>query len=219
MFFEGLTQEDYVNIRALNREFIKLLRLGAAQFGFDNLQASRFNALGRQQLARLAATPFLLFSIQEHDEDKWRRVCSGDPDADLFRNTGRNDVAIGRLMATTVGFLWQLAQQNPYAVRMICGGSQSFCEMLTALTYFDLVTLARCRADLVRLRQAPNADIWGKLLVEGVRSERQVMASAHLAALQTLLTRNPGGNAMQWPIAACKTGKSCLQVADEPGSA
>lgn len=219
MFYEGLTQEDYVNIRALNREFIKLLRLGTRQFGFDNLQASRFAALGRAQLARLAATPFLLFSIQEHDEHTWRGICSGDPNADLFHNAGNNEVATGRLIATTVGFLWQLAQQNAYAVRMICGGSQSWCEMLTALTYFDLVTLARSRADLVVIRQAPNADIWGKLLVEGVRAERQVRASAHLATLQTLLTRNPGGNTTHWPIAACKIRTPGLRVADDSGAA
>lgn len=218
MFYEGPSETDYVNIHALNREFVKLLRDQPACFGLDNLQSSRLAALGRQQLERLALTPFLLLSIQEDNEVAWRAVCSVDPNpsADLFKASDPHDSDSGNLLAATAGFLWQLAQQNNYAVRLLCGATPAWCEMITAMTYFELVTSLRHRTDMLVLRQAPNMDIWSKLLVDGVRAEPQVRSAAHIAALQMLLTSYPGATADAWPIAACKTRTQDLRVADEP---
>lgn len=215
MFYAGPTQSDYVNIHALNREFLKLLQVHPVRFGLDALRQRRLSALGRQQLERLAATPFLLFTIQESDELTWRAICRAEPNTDLFENGAANDSGISNFLATSVGFLWQLAQQNPYAVRLICGGSPAWCEMITAVTYFELLTLTRHRDDLLVLRQARNVDIWSKLLVEGVRAEQQVRSAAHIAALQTLLTDYPGAGAAAWPVAACKAAPRFLRVADQ----
>ena len=217
MFYDGPTKTDYVNIHALNREFLRLLRSNPTQFGLDALQAARLAALGRQQMERLASTPFLLFAMQENDESAWREICSGDPNNDLFVTAAGSDPSISDLIATTVGFLWQLAKQNPYAVRMICGASQAWCDTITELTYIELITLARRRHDLVKLRQAPNADIWSKLLVDGVRAEQHVKTAAHIAVLQTLLTSHSTTSTAAWPIAACKRASLHLKVADDPG--
>ena len=216
MFYDGPTQLDYVNIHALNREFLKLLRDQPDRFGLDKLQANRLNALGRQQLERLASTPFLLLSIQENNEVAWRSVFAADPNADLFESVSDDAPALGNLLATTGGFLWQLAQQNAYTVRLICGASPGWCEMITAMTYFELVTSMRSRADLLIIRQGPNTDIWSKLLVDGVRAEQNVRSAAHIAALQSLLTAYPCSGSAQWQIAACKTRPQHLRVADEP---
>jgi hypothetical protein len=216
MFYDGPTQQDYVNIQALNREFVRQLREQPDRFGLDKLQADRLKALGRQQLERLASTPFLLLSLQENNEVAWSAVCNADPNTDLFENGGAVDPGLSNLLATTAGFLWQLAQQNPHTVRLICGASPGWCEMITAMTYFELVTSIRCRTDLPVIRQAPNTDIWGKLLVEGVRAERPVRSAAHIAALQMLLTACSGPGATSWPVAACKTKPQHLRVADEP---
>ena len=217
MFYDGPTQKDYVNIHALNREFLKLMRSNPERFGLDTLQAGRMAKLGSQQLERLASSPFLLFAIQEHDEFAWRAICRAGPNSDLFENKRANDSGVSNLIATTVGFLWQLAQKNPYSVRLICGATPAWCEIITAMTYFELITLTRRRDDLLSLRQAPNADIWSKLLVDGVRAELHVRSAAHIAALQTLLTGYPVANAATWPVAACKTTYPGLRVADGPG--
>ena len=219
MFYDGPTQQDYVNIHALNREFLKLTRLYPERFGLDSLLAGRLAALGRQQLERLASTPFLLFAIKENDEVSWRAICHAGPDTDLFESNRRDDAGIGNLIATSVGFLWQLAQQNPYSVRLICGASPAWCEIITAITYFELITLTRSRHALLSIRQAPNADIWSKLLVDGVKAEAHVRSAAHIAALQTLLTGYPVANAATWPVAACRTTYPGLRVAEERGKA
>jgi len=219
MFYDGPTSTDYVNIHAMNRAFLKLLRLRPERFGLDARQAIRLSGLGRQQMERLAATPFLLFTIQEKDELKWRGFCNAEPNADLFEQDCTQDADVSNLLATTTGFLWQLAQQNRYSVRMICGATQRWCEMITSVTYFELVTRIRNRGDLLASRQAANADIWSKLLVEGVAAERRVRDAAHIAVLQTLLTGHPGVSETGWPIAACKTSPPQLRVADESGKA
>ena len=216
MFYDGPTQQDYVNIKAINREFIKQLRDKPDRFDLDKLQAARLQALGRQQLERLASTPFLLLSLQENNEIAWSAVCNADPNTDLFENGGALDHGLSNLLATTAGFLWQLAQQNPHTVRLICGASPGWCEMITAMTYFELVTSIRNRADLLVIRQAPKTDIWAKLLVDGVRAERNVRSAAHIAALQMLLTACAGPGPTPWPGAACKTKLQHLRVADEP---
>ena len=216
MFYDGPTQQDYVNIKAINREFIKQLRDKPDRFDLDKLQAARLQALGRQQLERLASTPFLLLSLQENNEIAWSAVCNADPNTDLFENGGALDHGLSNLLATTAGFLWQLAQQNPHTVRLICGASPGWCEMITAMTYFELVTSIRNRADLLVIRQAPKTDIWAKLLVDGVRAERNVRSAAHIAALQMLLTACAGPGPTPWPVAACKTKLQHLRVADEP---
>lgn len=216
MFYDGPTHQDYVNIQALNREFVKQLREHPGRFGLDKLQESRLRALGRQQLERLASTPFLLLSLQEDNEVAWSGIFNANPNTDLFESGDAVSPGLSNLLATTAGFLWQLAQQNPHTVRLICGASPGWCEMITAMTYFELVTSIRDRADLPVIRQAPNTDIWGKLLVEGVRAERHVRSAAHIAALQMLLTSCTGPGPMPWPVAACKTRPQHLRVADEP---
>ena len=217
MFYDGPTQTDYVNIHSLNREFIKVMRSCPDRFLLDSLLASRLAALGRQQLERLAATPFLLFSVSEQNEIAWQEICRDDPNSDLFENSSGSNAEIGNLLAATMGFLWQLAQQNPYSVRMICGGSPAWCELISAMTYFELVSLARNRGELLVLRQAPHADIWSKLLLDGVRAERQIRSAAHIAALQTLLTCQSNVTPASWPLAACRATPRYLHVADDSG--
>ena len=169
--------EDFVyNDGAINKYQVTSTfgRAAVRSTALLRLRIGELRALRR--LEQLAATPFLLFTIQENDELTWRAICRADPNTDLFENGGASDAGISNLLATSVGYLWQLAQQNPYSVRLICGASPDWCEMITAVTYFELVTLTRCRDDLLVLRQARNVDIWSKLLAEGVRAEQQALA-------------------------------------------
>ena len=214
MTYDGPTQSDYANVTALNREFLRLLRLQPEHFRLSKEQQDALLSFGRQQTERLAATPFLLFTIAEDDDLAWTELCRGDPNTDLFRNGGQHNAGIRNLLGTTVSFLWQLAQQNPYAIRLISGAGAAWCELVTAMTCFELVTLARQRGDLLALRQAGSADIWSKLLHDGVRPEREVRESAHIAVLQTLLTCYPV-SASDWPLAARRKKSPQLRVADK----
>jgi hypothetical protein len=214
MTYDGPTQSDYANVSALNREFLRLVRLQPELFRLSKEQRSQLPRLGRQQAERLAATPFLLFTISENDDLAWTELCRGDPNSDLFRNGGAHNAGIRNLLGTTVSFLWQLAQQNPYAIRLISSAGAAWCELVTGMTCFELVTLARQRGDLLALRQAGSTDIWSKLLHDGVRAERAVRKSAHIAVLQTLLTRYPVTET-DWQLAARKTQSPQLRVADE----
>jgi hypothetical protein len=214
MTYDGPTQSDYANVSALNREFLRLVRSQPELFRLSKEQQVRLPLLGRAQAERLATTPFLLFTISEDDEMAWTELCRGDPNTDLFRNGAAHNAGVRNLLGTTISFLWQLAQQNPYAIRLISGAGTAWCELVTGMTCFELVTLARQRGDLLALRQAGSADIWGKLLHDGVRAEREVRKSAHIAVLQTLLTCFPVTDA-DWPLAARKTRSPQLRVADE----
>ena len=214
MTYDGPTQSDYANVTALNREFLRLVRLQPQIFRLSNKQQDSLLKFGRQQVERLAETPFLLFTIAEDDDLVWKELCRGDPNTDLFHNGGQLNAGIRNLLGTTVSFLWQLAQQNPYAIRLISGAGTAWCELVTGMTCFELVTLARQRGDLLALRQVGSADIWSKLLHDGVRPEREVRKSAHIAVLQTLLTCYPV-TAADWPLAARRTKSPQLRVADE----
>ena len=214
MRYDRPTRSDYANVSALNREFLRLVRMHPDPFRLSRQTQVQLRALGRLQTERLAGTPFLLFTISEGDEIKWTELCRGDPNDDLFRDRGECGAGIRNLIGTTVSFLWQLAQKNPYAIRLISGAGTAWCDLVSGMTCFELVTIARRRGDLLALRQAAGADIWSKLLHDGVRAEREVRKSAQIAVLQTLLTCYPITGA-DWPLAARKTRSPQLRVADE----
>jgi len=214
MAYDSPNQSDYANVSALNREFLRLLRLQPDLFRLSKEQQVQLPGLGRQQVERLAAMPFLLFTISEDNDLAWAELCRGDPNSDLFRSGAAHNSGIRNLLGTTVSFLWQLAQQNPYAIRLISSAGAAWCELVTGMTCFELVTLTRRRGDLLALRQAGSADIWSKLLHDGVRAEREVRKSAHIAVLQTLLTCDPVTDA-DWPLAARKIRSPQLRVADK----
>ena len=90
--------------------------------------------------------------------------------------------------------------------------------MISAVTYFELVSCIGHRGDLLTVRRAASTDIWGKLLDAGVSAERPVRAAAHLAVLQTLLISDPEALATPWPLAACKANSPHLRVAEDPAN-
>ncbi len=191
MTYEGPTQSDYTNIQALNREFLRLARSMPVEFGMSDKEGRRLQVLSTVQTERLAAAPFLLCTMREHDLQLWREFLNDDPNNDLFKNERKQASEISNLLAAMVGFLWQLNQRNAYAVRLVSAARSDWCDLVTDVTYFELVAISRHRGDLLAFRQAQGIDIWSKLLVDGVRSEKGVRTAAHLAVLQTLLTSAP----------------------------
>lgn len=217
MAFEGPASIDYRNVSALNRAYLSLLQ--ADRRARDSLVSlapalvRRITSLTPAQIERLAATPFLLLSFREQDDKLWGGIFADDGERDLFASSLAEEH--DRLRSAGLGFVWQLARQNPYTLRLICGASLHWCEQLAERTVFDLLAAAAPHTDLLQLRRAGDAELWRKLLDAGVRRERDVRTAAHISALQAILTRPPDTALRPWAVAACRSRASGMRVADE----
>ena len=217
MTFEGPAPFDYRNVSALNRAYLSLLQADRhARQSLHRLSAPllrRITSLTRHQVERLSATPFLLLSFRERDDKLWSQIMSDDSDGDLFTLPVEDD--LDRLRSAGLGFVWQLARQNPYTLRLICGASLHWCEQLAERTFFDLLAGAAPHADLLELRRGSDADLWWQLLNNGICREADIRTAVHVSALQAVLTRPVDDAPRPWAVAACRSKASGLRVADE----
>jgi hypothetical protein len=220
MDYQGPTATDYENVRSLNFAFLELLQDGKTARrlveGLNNPLARRLQNLQRREIRWLAATPFLLFSFRERDDSFWEDVLSNDRSRDLFAAPLNTTERRGRLVSAGLGFVWQLAGRNPFAARLLCGASTHWCERITEQTFFELLTAAGHRSDLLVLRAPHDSELWQKLLVSGLCAESETRNAAHVSALQYVLTRQPGQ--ATWQAAACASSNPALNVAEEPKS-
>lgn len=217
MDYPGPHHADFRNVRSLNREYLMLCsRLAPGSAGDSPLAddlATLLSGLRPAQCERLAETPFLLFSFRERDADYWSRLLDADSHPDLFDAGSAGDDAVTRLVAAGLGFVWQLACQNPYAARLICGASMHWCERLAEKTLFEVVAVAAARPDLLVLREADHEPLWRKLLERGISSQREIRNAAHISALQLVLTTANRHDVRHAAVAACRARS--LRVADE----
>lgn len=192
--FKGPGATDFDNVRCLNRAFIRLLGADtSARRCLHDLAptlSARLCRLPEAQADRLADTPFLLLSFRERDDDFWESLFATGPNKDLFPATPPAE-DLYRLISAGLGFVWQLAMQNPYAARLICAASLHWCEQLADRTLFSLLATAGLRADVLTLRSGADQELWSKLLESGISRESRVRRAAHISALQTVLTRAP----------------------------
>ncbi len=217
MDFQGPTLADYENVRSLNFAFLRLLQNGSecARYleGLPQELGRRLRRLGHRETERLAATPFLLFSFRERDDGFWQKILTDDRTRDLFALPMKASDDVGRLVSAGLGFVWQLAHRNPFAARLLCGASTHWCERITEQTIFHILAVAGHRSDLLVLRAQHDAEIWQKLLDNGLSNEAETRHAAHISALQSVLTRQPARAA--WSAAACASRSPALKVADE----
>jgi hypothetical protein len=220
--FRGPGATDFDNVHSLNRAFLYLVRQdGQARQclrGLPAALAGRLSSLLAVEAERLASTPFLLLSFRERDDDFWEALFSDNANGDLFAVPSPPSDDLGRLIAAGLGFVWQLARQNPYAARLICGASLHWCEQLTERTIFQILATAGTRSEVLTLRCGSDADLWTKLLASGISREKQVRRAAHISALQSVLTRASMPDRKKWATAACTVRTPTLKVADETGS-
>ena len=201
MAYEGPQDSDYANVRALNEEYLRLVKADTARLGLPPDLRLLFENLGRRQLAWLAKVPFLLFSLQEDDPDKWQQLLADQVNEDLFRNPPPPANGYAYLVTMTAGFLWLQAQQNQYSARLFSGSPAAWCTLLANTAYVDLVSRVRQHADLLTLRDPGNRNLWTRLLTQGVSAEPDIRGSAQIAALQMLLTTIQPVDS--WAVAAC----------------
>jgi len=220
--FMGPRATDFDNVHSLNRAYLGLLRqqaeLRRCLAGLPSPLAGALVSLAEGDADRLASAPFLLLSFRERDDDFWERIFAEGTHRDLFAVSQPACDDLGCLISAGLGFVWQLARQNPYAARLICGASLHWCEQLTELTFLHLLARAGTRADVLTLRCADDAALWTKLLVSGISREKQVRRAAHISALQSVLTRSSMPDPRKWAAAACAVRTPTLRVADETES-
>lgn len=192
MEYPGPARTDFHNVRSLNGEFLQWLgRRSVAAPPLNELPADLAKRLAGLRLAerqRLAATPFLLFSFRERDDDFWSRLLRSSGAPDLLAGASSSDDVELRLIASGLGFVWQLARQNAYVARLICGASLHWCEQLAEKTLVDVMNVAAVSPNLLKVRSAGNRPLWHKLLNSGIQAEREVRHAAHISALQCVLT-------------------------------
>lgn len=217
MEFQGPEAADFNNVHILNFAWLSRLRQSAG--GQQLRQSMPFSvrvmikALTDMQVERLSATPFLLLSVRERDDDYWHDLFDVAAPAELFMGTA-TDAETGQLAAAGVAFLWHLARRNPYATRLVSGATLSWCERLANCTLLRLLRQTSGRNDLLQPRLANREEFWSKLLGPGISSETDVRHAAHLAALQSILTEDPALNYRPVSAAACTAPTPALHVAE-----
>lgn len=184
--FPGPSADDYANVKALNTAFIKAT-----------------SELKGPQRGRLAAAPFLLFSLRETDVEWWAGVLVDQRQGDLMAAAELDSPELRRIQTAAMSFLWQLGRRNPYAVRIISGAPISWCDTITNLPLLTLLSRIGGRGDLMISRLDDPVTIGARLRGSGTSSRRQVRRSSQLTALQTLLTQAGFDNYTRLPAAAC----------------
>lgn len=217
MAFDGPVPVDYRNVGALNRAYLHLLQAdSSARHSLRSLPQSlirRMTGLTRHQLERLSAVPFLLLSFRERDDSLWDRILSDEGNRDLLAKPMASD--LDRLLSAGLGFVWQLARQNPYTLRLTCGASLHWCERIAERTFLGLLAAAAPYPELIELRRGGDRYLWQKLLADGISRDREVRNAAHMCGLQAILTRPAASVQRSWPAAACRSRPPGLKVADE----
>jgi hypothetical protein len=208
MVYHGPDQTDLANVFVLNRVFIDWQRTRSREESPQRSLApeicTRLRALNCEQRERLARTPFLLMSLAEDDDARWQSMFTDRMTRDLLQSVEVPDEVASRLAAATLGFLWHLAQRNPYAARLVSGASLNWCEQLCACTLMDLYGRALEDQALLAPRMADKTDLWNRLLTAGVSNRRHVRLAARVAAMQTMLTQGSARPYRTLAAAACK---------------
>lgn len=218
MSFDSPEIRDYENVVSLNLAWLDCLKTDrAVAVGLQTFPAplsKRLMELERPEATRLAESPFLLFSFRERDDRYWDQVLARKPAEDLFRSAAGGEVAT--LANAALGFIWQLANRNPYALRLFCGASLFWCERIGELTFYRLLEAVSASGDVPVLRLADHHAMWRKLLHEGLSRDADVRHAAQFAAMQTVLTESGrGGGRESWSRAARRLQAPGRRVAED----
>lgn len=218
MNFRGPRPADFKNVQVLNTAFVGLLLCGGQRAmtlrgPLPEALQRRFSSLTLLQRERLARTPFLLVSFREADSQYWEELLDAGPTGCLFEKATSPDRAETELLGAALGFIWQLARDNAYAARLVCGASLHWCEQLADRPLLQVVSAA-ARSNVMQLRRAHDARFWQKLLHAGVAGEATIRRAARIGALQQMLTASPEAATVQTARAARLLRRPSLKVAE-----
>lgn len=187
--YPGPMPHDYANVEALNHLFIETT-----------------TSLKGPQRGRLAAAPFLLFSLRESSVHWWDAALKEQQQGELIEGLPKASPSIARLQLAALSFLWQLGQRNPYAARLVSGASATWCGRLADVPLVTVLNRIGDRGDLLLSRLDQDSPLSRRLTSEGVSSIAGVRKAVHLSVLQSLLTHQMFDSAIELPAAACAMG-------------
>lgn len=218
MAFDGPEKTDFDNVASLNRAYLSVLqRDSRSHTGLAHLSSElfgRITELNERQIERLAEAPFLLLSFREQDDHYWNKVFSDATERDLFSVSGSDD--LDTVVSAGLGFVWQLARQNSYALRLFCGASLYWCERIAERTFYNLLASVVAQGSVPELRNAHDQDLWRKMLDIGTSTKATIRRATHLSALQSVLTRPGNPRQPVWARAARTLKRPGLRVAEDP---
>jgi hypothetical protein len=210
---------DFNEVYVLNKSFLSVLSAETeARRLLGTLPADlagRLSTLTRPERRRLAAAPFLLFSLREDDDEYWDGICAGGAGRDLFDTAAAMSDDCSRLVAAALGYLSQMARQNPYTLRVISFAPLHWCERLAEEPLMHVINRSCRRADTLQIREPGNAEIWRKMLGAGLHRRNDIRSAAHHAVLQSLIILPRAGRPAAIRSAACRTRTPALEIADE----
>lgn len=167
---------DFVNVHALNAEFIAIsLRCG---------ERAELEGMSSQALERIAGVPFLLFSLQHDKADVWQRLFDGTPDlADRAQPLSEEWAP---LAAGTLAFLWSLARRDRHSARLFSGCSATWCATLSQRRLICVTNRMLQTGVRPTIRVDPESDAWKVLLSVGVSSDQKLRDAAAIGLFQAL---------------------------------
>ena len=204
MLYQGPSIDDLDDIHALNRRFLETL----PKAGYSDCGGLSHRRLSASQQTHLGRAPFLLFSFREGESDYWEHVLSDDAQLKLLPSERPLNAMTRELQVAGLSFLWHLSRSNPYAVRIVSGAPQSWCEQVAALPVATFLHRTAERADMLVPRFRDQADVWQRLLKSGVSPNAKLRAMSHQSAFQAMVTRadpvNPATSQKQLQVAAAR---------------
>ncbi len=193
--FAAPSQEDYDNVKTLNTAFI-----------------AATSTLGGAQRDRLAATPFLLFSLKEGDENWWRDALQDKPQRDLIADSPKRDSELHRVQVAALGFLWQLVRRNAYAARIVSAANPAWCERIAALPLLTLFDRVADRSDLLESRIEHLGAVGERMSINGASAIRRLRRTTQIAALHSVLTDAGITEIRPLSAAACSLSRPLRQL-------
>ncbi len=201
MEYSGLAPDDLDNVRALNAAWLRSGHGGAPPLSAAGVE-------------RLASTPFLLFTLQEHDEHRWERLLAAPRQRDLLNDREAPSDEKRSLQAAGIAFLWELSRRNPYAARVVSDAANGWCRLITSVTLVQLLEFTADH-DLIAPRVDPDSDVQRRLLQSGGSKPRELREAVQFSALQAMLTASRSGHHTSLRAAACRARAPLREVADE----
>lgn len=195
--FSGPAPDVFINVCALNAAY---------------LDAS--SDMKGPQKGRLAAAPFLLFSLRETDVQWWGDALQQELQFGLLDESSRLKNDLYAVQTAAVSFLWQLARNNPYVARIVSGASIAWCEMLIEWPLVTILDRVGQRGDLLHQRMDLTDDGERRMLTTGAGSSSVARRAAHIAELQALLTNGSKLALPRLAAAACSMPTVALSVAE-----
>ena len=184
--YMGPAVDDYSNVYALNRAFLKAT-----------------SGLKGPQRGRLAEAPFLLFSLRECEIQWWDLALADQVQESLLADSHMKTTELHQIQYSAVSFLSNLTRRNPYVARLVSGATIGWCETIREIPLVTLMDRVAAREDLLVSRIDPSTAAGSRLLANGTSSKRDLRRYAHLRFLQSLLTASHKAAGLPLAAAAC----------------